>query len=375
MPKMTEKQVKEHLGKLVFQAKQIQQVSGFARELLRSHLKRIPNGKLYKYRNCSNRNFQLLKENCIWMAPASSFMDLFDCTVNIDLKQNSPKIRKWMNNSLPEYVYYIWKDALEDLGQECPLSCSDFVAGMKNCLDKNGDIIYDNYYDFAMEHSLVKSRTEYEEQMVLAAQLFSRVAEKSDEIVRMLSTEIDKQQIQTRETTLVYSMSDSYDNDGLWENYAQRYTGFCVGYSFERCLDIRTDIVQNLQYLLPVIYKRKRPIYDLVPVFDGVMKEHIYPNYADDWKKFLAVDMNMQLYYKRDTYSFEREWRFVMDNKGQSKQYFPFVSALYAGKDIKTGNLRRLCSIARKLKVPVYKQVLNRTNNGFEYEIVQEASL
>ena len=64
-----------------------------------------------------------------------------------------------------------------------------------------------------------------------------------------------------------------------------------------------------------------------------------------------------------------------MDNPADHKQYFPFVSAIYAGKDIKPGNLKRLCSIAKKLRVPVYKQARNQMNNSFIYEIIQDASL
>lgn len=46
---------------------------------------------------------------------------------------------------------------------------------------------------------------------------------------------------------------------------------------------------------------------------------------------------------------------------------FVCVNAIYAGKDIKPGNLKRLRSIAKKLGVPVYQQTLNQSNNGFDY--------
>ena len=65
----------------------------------------------------------------------------------------------------------------------------------------------------------------------------------------------------------------------------------------------------------------------------------------------------------------------LINNKANSKQYFPFVSAVYAGKDMRPGNLKRLCSIARKLNVPVYMQVPNNAQNGFTYKIIQGVSL
>ena len=75
----------------------------------------------------------------------------------------------------------------------------------------------------------------------------------------------------------------------------------------------------------------------------------------------------MHLLCKGKDYEFEHEWRFSINNKSNNRQYFPYVNAIYAGKDIKPGNLKRLRSIAKKLGVPVYQQTLNKFNNGFDY--------
>ena len=55
-------------------------------------------------------------------------------------------------------------------------------------------------------------------------------------------------------------------------------------------------------------------------------------------------------------------------NENNSKQPFPFVNAIYVGKNIKPRNLSRLRNIARKLGVPIFMQKINRHNNGYEYE-------
>ena len=80
----------------------------------------------------------------------------------------------------------------------------------------------------------------------------------------------------------------------------------------------------------------------------------------------------MQLFYKDSDYDYECEWRFSINADNANKQKFPFVSAIYAGKDITQRNLSRLIKIANKLKVPIYKQEINRSMNGYDYKIVKE---
>lgn len=63
-------------------------------KVISARLQFIPRKKLYKFRPCEERHFQLLDENCIWMPPADSFVDLFDSTINIDLLKNSNSITK-----------------------------------------------------------------------------------------------------------------------------------------------------------------------------------------------------------------------------------------------------------------------------------------
>ena len=82
--------------------------------------------------------------------------------------------------------------------------------------------------------------------------------------------------------------------------------------------------------------------------------------------------MFMQLYFKKSDYSYEKEWRFSIDQKQSNKHFFPFVSAIYAGKNIKKHNLSRLKNIAKTLGVPLYRQEFNKFRNGYDYNIFEE---
>ena len=75
------------------------------------------------------------------------------------------------------------------------------------------------------------------------------------------------------------------------------------------------------------------------------------------------------MFYKDIDYKQEYEWRFLKkcENEEGYLMKFPFVSAIYVGKDIRPRNLSRLKNIAKKLDVPIYKQRLNKSKNGYEY--------
>lgn len=82
--------------------------------------------------------------------------------------------------------------------------------------------------------------------------------------------------------------------------------------------------------------------------------------------------LNLHLLYKKDDYRYEREWRFSRKGTVGRKCYFPFVSAIYAGKDISRDHLYKLLEIGRHLAVPVYRQEVDMFRSGFRYCEVKE---
>ena len=186
------------------------------------------------------------------------------------------------------------------------------------------------------------------------------------EIINQLRTRI-------RETSLVYCMTERYDNHTLWENYAKNYTGFCIEYSFHDFAKVPFDYYKNLVYMMPMTYRKKKPYFNIVPFIDGVCQQFIYKDESWQSNPELDADLNMQLYFKHSDYEYEHEWRFSIKNAGNNEQYFPFVNALYAGKDISDNDLSRLLQVAVQLKIPVYRQVINLAQNGFDYILIEEA--
>ena len=375
MSKMTLKQKRElliELGKVRDELKTNEQLT---QEVIQRHLIFLPRQKLYKFRECTDRNFKTLGENCIWMSLASSFPDPFDNTINIDPKENAKEIERWLKENYPVFCFDLAKGLAEERGMVVPYTHKDFIEYVETCVDENGDLIEEKEREFLIAHATPEELERKDEIFQQIKYIRDRFAEMEDSTFTNMSDVINQTRTGMREKTLVYCMTERHDNHTLWENYAKNYTGFCIEYSFRNFADMPFEDYKNLVYMLPMTYRRKKPYFNMVPLLDGSFRQFIYKD--DSWQRDpeLDADLNMQLFYKHSDYEYEHEWRFSIGAENTNKQRFPFVSAVYAGKDIKPRNLKRLCNVAKKLNVPVYKQVLNQANNGFRYEIVQEANL
>lgn len=368
---MREKEIREHFTELISYGSELYGNKSLVDELLEKHINRIPNKKLYKYRTCAKRNIDILAENCIWVSPASSFKDQFDCTLNIDLKQNAKQIKIWIEENIAVYTYAIIKTIFLNHGKDVPLSFSDYEEAVKTCVAKDGTFMENKYREFACKHFSEDELKNYNEVIAIFPVLKQRVEALLDASIEPLLDGIGKQRIQTRERTLVYSMADSYDNKSLWENYSNDYTGFCIEYSFGNFKEAPYNVYKNLLHVIPMIYCKKKPIFNIVPIIDGCIKEQIYGDESYKKDTYIAIEINTQLYYKNKEYDFEHEWRLSLTNNSLYKQPFPFVSGIYVGKDIKPRNFSRLKNIAKQLGVPIYKQTLNSSNNGYDYIVIE----
>ena len=374
MPKMTDAVKREAFIRLHQNKDELNSDEQLVCDEINERLRYVPHKKLYKFRKCSPRNFRTLKENCIWMAPGKDFHDLTDSTINIDFKRNGKQIEAWLKDNYPLLAFEFSQSLCAQLGVEMPYSYENFLEYMEFFLDKNGDVIEDKEAAFLRSHAPEEELHRMDQMLLSLQQARQNLSRQEDGLTNIFADAIENMRTAMRNKSLIYCMTEGYDNASLWENYADTYKGFCIEYSFENFNSQSFEVYKNLAHLFPMTYRVRKPYFNMVPFIEGFF----YQLFTGDtsWQQDSAInaDLNMQLYYKRKEYEFEHEWRFAISDKFESKQPFPFVSALYAGKDIKPGNLRRLCSVAQKLNVPVYRQALNRTNNGFIYEIVQEAN-
>lgn len=373
MSKMTLKQKRDQLIKMCSIREELKTNEQLVQEVIKERLTFIPHQKLYKFRTCSNQNLKTLEENCIWMSLASSFPDSFDNTINIDPKENIKEIEQWLKENYTVFCFDLSKGLFEQRGITIPYTHEDFKEYIDTCMDKDGNPIEEKERAFLISRA---SPEELEHADKIFQQLKiarSKFAEIEDKTIENMADVINQTRTGMREKALVYCMTERYDNHTLWETYAKNYTGFCIEYSFRDFANRDFQDYKNLVYMFPMTYRKKKPYFNMVPLMDGSFRQFIYKD--DSWKRDseLDADLNLQLLYKNSDYDYEHEWRFSINADNANKQPFPYVSAIYAGKDITPRNLARLIKISQKLGVPVYKQEVNRSMNGYDYKIVKES--
>ncbi len=378
MAKMTVKEQEAYLKKLIEYGDRIKSDKSLVDSILKEHLCNIPRKKLYKFRTCSNQNFKTLEENCIWMPQANTFKDTFDCTLNIDFKKNGPQIETWLHNNFLNLYFDFFEDFCETKGVELNFTLEDLQEYNENCMTESGEIILEQEYNFMKKLFPTEKSDKYDSQIdqmrILRKQLEDKLNDNIEPLTQKIQDEISRLRSHLRNTMLTYSMTERYNNNNLWETYGDDYKGFCIEYCFEGFQSKLFDDYKNLIFLLPMIYKRKIPYFDMVPFIDIDMKKAMFHEDGLEQDPDLLVALNMQMFYKNKDYESEHEWRFSIKNENNCKQPFPFVSGIYAGKNIKPRNLQRLKNIAGKLGVPIYCQIQNKSNNGYDYILVEEVA-
>ncbi len=372
MSKITLEQKKKIILDLCQYGDSIKTKKELADTVILERLNYIPHKKLYKFRTCDKRNLKVLAENCIWMSPASSFPDQFDSTINVDFKRNQKEIEEWFHKNYPVLCFDFAKKLGEQLGLTIPYSHEDFVEYANTCLDKDGNPIEEREKQFIRKHATPEELKQMDVILQQIKVFRNRFAEVEDRVCDDLIEIVDQMRTKTRETMLTYCMTEYFDNHVLWENYANNYSGFCIEYDFTKFYQLPFSDYKNLAFLLPMTYRKKKPYFNMVPFMDGAFRQFISNDSSWQSDPKLNAELNLQLYYKNKEYEFEHEWRFSIKNENNCCQIFPFVGAVYAGKDISSENLNNLLEISNNLNVPLFKQVINNAKNGFEYIPVEE---
>lgn len=328
LPKMSLEKKREFILQLCQYGDAVKTDETLTPKIVAERLLFIPHKKLYKFRPCEERHFQLLEENCIWMSPANTFVDLFDNTINIDLSKNSKDFEAWFLDQYPTFCFDLSKRLFEDRGLSVPYTHADFEEYIQTCLDENGNPIEDKELAFLIAHASPDELLHMNEILQQLKVMRNRFEEHIGTALTAVRDAINTMRTHMREISLVYCMTERYDNRTLWENYADNYKGFCIEYSFRHFLDVPFDDYKNLMYMFPITYRKVKPYFNIIPFVNGAFRQFIYKD--ETWKddSELNADLNLQLYYKSKDYEYEHEWRFSIKNEGNSKQKFPFVHAI-----------------------------------------------
>ncbi len=168
----------------------------------------------------------------------------------------------------------------------------------------------------------------------------------------------------------VTCFTQTFKNDNLWETYAKKYTGFCIEYDLS---NINESEKKRLLFdFAPMVYGNKNPV-NFIDLFKLAKMENCEENYDKSLVADMDVQFNLQARTKSKTYDHEKEWRYYQKKEDFElrKFYFPYISKIYLGKDIKTRNKNRILAIANDNGIEVFQQEYNLLTSTFIYRVVK----
>ena len=376
---MTKKYVEDYFEYLISHREQLENDEIALRSFLSKHFATIPEGKLYKYRACNKNNFNVLRKGQIYVPYAKEFSDEFDSLLKLDIAKNKASYIKWIRQRVPKIAYVIVKAACKEKGMEFNVKLDLFYA-LSKYYDQNGLF---QTVKFKKEFERVVTRYFEEKDISDKEKAIAFVEESQKKITEAfkqfdvlhfqegLKALLELPRVWFRERLLIYCLTYDNNNRKMWEDYADNRKGFCIEYDFSDLDKYSFEDLKKLLYFVPVYYAKNQPYFNVQKLFDFVIDREIDPEISF-YDYGIEKNVFKVLPYKHSDFTCEREWRLYVDNiKGdiQSNIFdFPFISAIFMGHDVGSEDEKRLKTIAKNLKIKLYKQEIDEIENEYFFE-------
>lgn len=312
---------------------------------------------LFKYRSCNSKHsFDILENDYLWADSPENFHDPFDSVVNADYEKQLFSIEKAFMTHIIEITYHLLP---EDKKRE--LSLEDFRKSGNDFLDESGEYrrsFAKKYLSEREKRMSIEERAEWDKIQEYICS--SDIIKSGAEAIKVLLKEINNY---LRKSVFVCCLSQNGENMKMWEDYADKYSGFVIEYSLENSDD--TLLKTSLCRTFPVKYYKRIPKFDISEIVEYYIQKKIYGKSMDILNT--VTELYRQLLYKKFEYASEEEWRIIVSNKESQRIEFPFASAVYGGYKISDENLNKLKEICKKKDIPLYKQELDSIGGRFVY--------
>lgn len=285
---------------------------------------------LYKYRPFDDYAFDMLENEYVWISKASSLDDPTECKVTIneenyfDLEDDT--IRREVVDLLIEFLdQYSSKETSE--------RCRQLIY---QCMTP----------DFSIRNNfLLDASTKLKE---LAPGVPDKMIDNLMNCMKSIPKLIDEPNIkpqfeklllagfEARKKMGICSLTDSPNNEELWNNYAKDSTGYCVEYEMG-------DYEFN-NFLFPVDYVEERQtnlVIQLVKSFIGQMIAQLTNGQLQaDKSSYLKLFTT-----KNIIRNYQKEWRLLGD--ANTKLKAPKIKRIYLGKNVSKENEEKINKLAK----------------------------
>lgn len=331
-------------------------------DFIKEYVEKIPK-KLYRFRACTENDFNAIKDDYIWLSLASEFEDVKDSTIKYNFKSQKDEIFDIYCDWYP----HILKNELKNKFPKMDLSR---FSTSRELIDEYVDNVIDKsgIYNRKKMKSYMLSNGMKSSDFTIVDQFLEQhlTQENIEKVANSFMDTLNNKMLELKDYFLLTCFTQTFKNDNLWQTYAKKYTGFCIEYDLSKA-----EVKLNTNFLFkfaPMLYGAKKPV-DFVELFRIAKMEYCKEDYDKRVAANIDVQFNLQARTKSKTYDHEKEWRlYLKKDSVKTRDYtFPLISRIIIGKDMKERNRARLINIAKKNGFDIYQQKYNLLTSSFSY--------
>lgn len=313
-----------------------------------------------------------LRNDYIWLSLAKDFTDKTDSTIDFSFANQQKKIEKLIEKELPALIFNQMRNDMYYKKKINPVTFNgmtfdQFIVWVKNYIYKTtGNLKIGKVRNHLRTEGMKRKAIKKFEDELKKLTSKERQKEIADKIIGSFS-ELNKH---LRELYYIYCFSGTFDNRILWENYADKDEGFCIEYDLSDQSKKEHPINNNNTEIFPILYTSHKKI-EYTEIIKIGIQNHLKEEDPVSNNKFMT-DVLSAMLTKNSRYSFEDEWRLIVDKKMvKNNEYpFPFASAIYLGINVTEDNKNKILEITREKNIKVYQRKINHFNNGYEFELI-----
>lgn len=318
---------------------------------------------LYKYKVCNENNLNMIRNRTAWFSCPSTWNDPIDVTVSYDLEKDFKMLKEKEDELATKMALTFINKYIESFCEQKKFVTAEEVKKV--------------YYGaFKGENSINPKKIIAYLTPIVGEKPAKQIAVKTQEAFSMVNTPKFREQVfgglekmmhfnDIRDTMLMYSLSETYENNHQWAMYADGGKGFCIGYHVKPKTEREWSLIPNL---LPIYYGDKRPLM-ITRMLDEALEYVVRPETLQDLINQEAESLYISLNTKTLQWIGEEEWRFGIPKLQAETNAVPFdfAESLYLGENIEEEWKEKLLEIAKEQGLCVYQRKLDSTKSKWIY--------
>ena len=295
---------------------------------------------LFKFRKFDEFTEEMIKEDYVYLAPAGSLDDPFDCLVNIDFENiahsNNSKIKK----STMEYL-------IDKASHYASKSLSNRKQDIKNIFIKvysKGDVD-----SLELKRELSDTFSELSELeinaltniLVNTPNVFEETILQNKSYESLLKTYSD-----SKENVGVCSLTTKRDNKVMWSLYGDVYKGYCIEY------EVPFNNRAVIDNLCPVIYDRDFENNFIKATCDFAIGSMVRAVFHGKLRSDISAYVQL-IVTKDPDWEYQEEWR-ILGKAGQMVKNIK-IKNIYLGFNVSAVNEKKILKLAKTKGFDAYK--------------------